>query len=108
MQTNERTERTPREEAIVQIVQFAGLMLICIVAPLVERAMSDPDIAYRVNWHLRHFKHLVEKRLYEAGMVIETAVGLYQLEQHLRREWHGNKTGVGRGDPEGTGGGPVL
>jgi hypothetical protein len=108
MQDLERSERTPREEAIVQTIQLVGLMIVIIVAPLVERAMSDPDIAYRANWHLRHFRHLIEKRLRDAGMALDTAIGLYQIEQHLRREWHGYKTGVGRGDSKGTGSGPVL
>jgi hypothetical protein len=100
-------ERSPREEMIVQAIGLAAITLAAVLAPMVERMMSDPDVGYRIRWHARHLGHLIELRLHEAGLMIETAVGLYQIQEDLRKAWrNGNETRVGSSDSEGDRGGP--
>lgn len=80
-------ERTPEEEAMVQAIKMAALMIVVLIGPLIERAMSDPDIGYRLRWHWKRLIHQLKGQLHEMEMGIETAIGLAQTTNYLRAEW---------------------
>jgi hypothetical protein len=80
-------ERTPREEIVVQLIGLGAILVIAVMAPMVERVMSDPDIAYRCRWHLKRLERLAKLRIHELNVATETAVGIYLIEQHLRANW---------------------
>jgi hypothetical protein len=83
----ERTERTPREEAIVQAITLVGMLIVVTVGPIIERMMSDPDIGFRLRWHARALHHKFELKVHEANIALETAIGLWQIEENLRKKW---------------------
>lgn len=80
-------EVTPRDEMLRQAIGLAFMLLAAGLVPVLERAMSDPDIGYRVRWHARRLLALGRLRLHEAGMMIETTVGLVETASFLRRNW---------------------
>lgn len=83
----EERERTPREEALVQGITLAAMLTAAVLAPLVERWMSDPDIGYLIRWHAKRIRHLIDRQLHELNIGIETAVGLWKIQEHLRAQW---------------------
>jgi hypothetical protein len=83
----EKRERTPREEIIVSTIQLLSMLTIAIAAPMIERLMSDPDVGYRIRWHVKHLHRRFEYRMHELNMGIETAIGIWQIEETLRRNW---------------------
>lgn len=88
MEERERvSERTPEEEAKVQLIKtIATIALLCLV-PLIERSMSDPDMSYRLKWHAKDFGHRFGLKVHEAGVALETGIGLVQIQQHLKHKW---------------------
>lgn len=80
-------ERSPREEVVIQIIGLAALTLAAVIAPMIERAMSDPDIAFRIRWHARDLQHRWQMKVHEANITLESAIGLWQIEESLRRKW---------------------
>jgi hypothetical protein len=86
---DQRTERTPREEAFVQAISLAAMLVLVTVGPMIERAMTDPDVSFRLRWHLRNFRHKWERAVHEANITLETAIGLWQIEESLRKRWKG-------------------
>jgi hypothetical protein len=83
----QKKERTPREEIILQAIGLAALLIAAALAPAVERWMSDPDIGFRMRWHFKRLQKLARMRMHETGMTVEAAIGLWQIEQALRNEW---------------------
>jgi hypothetical protein len=84
---DERSQRTPREEAVVQAVQLAAMLIVVTAGPLLERMMSDPDVGYLIRWHAKSLERRVALWLHEAGVLAEVGVGLFQTSQFLRSKW---------------------
>lgn len=88
---------------LVQIISLVALVIAAGVAPMVERMMSDPDVKFRVGWHLDRFRRDMRRRLNEASIRLESGLGIWQIVQYLRRS-HGDKGTMGGGHPAGGGG----
>lgn len=71
---------------IVQTIQLLGMLILVTVGPMIERAMSDPDISFRLRWHGRRIHQLARYRIHEFGIAVENVVGIYQAEEYLRHQ----------------------
>ena len=84
----DKQERSPREQLAIELIQAAAMIITISLAPVIERMMSDPDISFRLRWIWKHrVQAQLEMWLHEVEMVTETAVGLYQASDYLRRQW---------------------
>lgn len=87
----ETNERSPRDELLVQTIKLAAMLVVVLAAPVIERAMSDPDVAFKLRWHLKRQASIWKERLNEANILVESALGIWMIEDRLRQNWRRNE-----------------
>lgn len=79
------------EESTRQTVKLVFLLAGMAGVVLLQKLLEDPDVGYRIRWHLRHLGHVIDRRLHDIDIAVETAVGLYKIQEHLRHQWKASK-----------------
>ena len=84
-------KRAALEESARETVKLIFLLAGMAGVVIVQKLLEDPDIGFKVRWYWKRFGHLVELRIHELEIGVETAVGLYKIQEHLRQQWRVSK-----------------